>query len=209
MPNWVSTTASVTGSKEELQRFISGITDKGILESYVPCPTELRETVSGFFGDEAKAEEIRKKNEDNIAKYGHKDWYDWQYEEWGTKWGDCDTHLEPMSEMNNGAHEVSITFQTAWGSASEGFRKVSAMFPSLMFTFDYDEEAGFFAGMEVMKGGMTIYEGTYAPCEYGEEVDWDDDSSVTKYEEWKNEQSDKIWEEFMTKFPLSPITDKV
>jgi hypothetical protein len=209
MPNWVSTTASVTGSKEELQRFISGITDKGILESYVPCPTELRETLSGFFGDEVKAEEIRKKNEDNIAKYGHKDWYDWQYAVWGTKWGDCDTHLEKPVEMSNGSWEVTGSFQTAWGPADAGFLKVSALFPELLFTFDYDEEAGFFAGMEVMKGGMTIYEGTYATCEYGEEVDWDDDSSVTKYEEWKNEQSDKIWEEFMTKFPLSPITDKV
>lgn len=209
MPNWVSTTTTVTGSREELSKFVDGIKDKKILESYVPCPQELRDTMSGFTHDEAKAEEMRKKNEENIAKYGHKDWYEWQYATWGTKWGDCDTYIEPITELGNGAHEVSITFLTAWGSASEGFRKVSSMFPSLMFTFTYDEEAGFFAGVEVIKGGITIHEGMFAPCEYGEELDFDDDESVEKYEEWKMDKMDKIYDELVLKFPLTPTTDKV
>lgn len=209
MPNWVSTTASVKGSREELQKFLDGIKDNRILESYVPCPEELRETMSGFSNDEEKMEELRKKQEVNIAKYGHKDWYEWQYEVWGTKWGDCDTHIEPMTQLSSGEYEVSIYFQTAWGSASAGFQQVSAMFPSLMFFFEYDEEAGFFAGLEVMKGGMTIYEGTYVPSDYSGELDYDDYETVDKYEEWKCEQSDKIWDEFYAKFPLPVTTDKV
>lgn len=201
MPNWVSTTASVTGSKEEIVKFLKGITDNKILESYVPCPRELRETMSGFSNDEEKMAELKKQQEMNIAKYGHQDWYEWQYAVWGTKWGDCDTHLEPMSELSNGNYEVQFYFQTAWGPADKGFQMVSSMFPKLTFMFDYDEEAGFFAGLEVMKNGVTVYEGIYTPSDYAEEVDWDDDKSIDKYEKWKNEQSDRIWDEFYAKFP--------
>jgi hypothetical protein len=210
MPNWVSTTATVTGSREELSKFLDGIKDKKILESYVPCPQELRDTMSGFTNDEKEMEELRNKSEANVAKYGYPNWYEWQYEVWGTKWGDCDTYIEPITELGNGAHEVSITFQTAWGPASEGFRKVSSMFPSLMFTFTYDEEAGFFAGVEVIKGGITIHEGMYSPSdEYRDEVDYDDDESVEKYEEWKMDKIDKIYDELVLKFPLTPTTDNV
>jgi hypothetical protein len=200
MPNWVSTTLSVTGSKEEITRFIAGIKDNKILESYVTCPEELHATVAGFVAED-KAEEHRKQQEANIAKYGHKDWWDWQYDNWGTKWGDCDTHLEKPVEMSNGSWEVQGYFSTAWGSADAGFRKVSDLFPSLMFFFDYDEEAGFFAGLEVIKGGVTIYEGLFEPCEYEGELDYDDYESIDKYEKWKNEESEKMWTEFYNEFP--------
>ena len=196
MPNWVTTTMSITGSKEELERFASGIKNDRILESYVPCPEELRETVSGFYSDEDKMEELRKKGEANIAKYGHKDWYEWQYHNWGTKWGDCDTHLEPVMESANGLYEISGQFQTAWGPATDGFLKISAMFPTLRFLFDHDEEAGFFAGLEVMEGGEVIFDRTYVPSDYEGELDWDDDESIDKYEQWKNDESDKIWDEY-------------
>lgn len=196
MPNWVSTTMSVTGSREELQKFLDGILDDRILDSYVPCPAELRETVSGWSNDEAEQAEREKKYQANIAKYGYKDWYDWQYEVWGTKWGDCDTHIEPMTELANGKWEVSIYFQTAWGSASNGFRKVSAMFPTLRFIFEYDEEAGFFAGVEAMENGVVIFDEAFAPCEYDGEIDYDSDESIDKYEEWKSDRSDEIWKNY-------------
>jgi len=201
MPNWVSTTASVTGSKEEIVKFLKGITDNKILESYVPCPRELRETLSGFSNDEEAMAELKKQQEANIAKYGHQDWYEWQYGVWGTKWGDSDTHFEPMSELSNGEYEVQFYFSTAWGPADKGFLTVSSMFPTLTFLFDYDEEAGFFAGLQVMKNGETIFEGMFEPCNYEGKFDYDDDESIDKYEAWKNEQSDKIWDEFYAKFP--------
>lgn len=196
MPNWVSTAMSVTGSREEVSRFIAGINDKNIIESYLPCPQELRDTVSGWSNDEAEQAEREKKYEANIAKYGSKDWYDWQYEQWGTKWGDCQTHFEPMTELSNGKWEVSFYFQTPWGTASVAFRKISAMFPTLRFVFEHDEEAGFFAGVEAMENGVVIFDEAYEPCNYEGELDYEDYESVEKYEEWKNEQSSKIWDRY-------------
>jgi hypothetical protein len=196
MPNWVSTSLSVKGSEKEVQRFIDGIKDSKILESYVPCPEELHQTVAGFMGDEEKMEELRKQQEANIAKYGYRNWYEWSYDNWGTKWGDCDTYLDKAGEMADGTWEVTGSFQTAWGPADAGFLKVSALFPELLFTFDYDEEAGFFAGVHAFQFGAIVFESMYEPCSYEEEVDWDDDKSIDKYENWKSENMGKINDEY-------------
>jgi hypothetical protein len=195
MPNWVSTTLTVKGSQTEVQRFVEGVKDSKILESYVPCPEELHATVAGSVGED-KAEEHRRQQESNIAKYGHKDWYDWSYENWGTKWGDCDTDIQPFYVNNSGSWEVVIRYMTAWGPADAGFLKVSAMFPTLLFTFDYDEEAGFFAGTQAMRDGASVFESMYEPCSYEGEVDYDNYESIDKYEAWKEEKSDAIFAEY-------------
>ena len=195
MPNWVSTTLTVRGSEEEIKRFKDGIKDSKILESYVPCPTELHETVAGYVGDN-KAEEHRKQQESNIAKYGHKDWYDWAYHNWGTKWADCDTEISEPMAFSDGSWEVQARYMTAWGPADAGFLKVSAMFPTLLFTFDYDEEAGFFAGTQAMHNGASVFESMYEPCSYEGEVDYDDYESIDKYEAWKEAKSDAIFAEY-------------
>jgi hypothetical protein len=195
MPNWVSTTLTVRGSEEEIKRFKDGIKDSKILESYVPCPTELHETVAGYVGDD-KAEEHRKQQESNIAKYGHKDWYDWAYDNWGTKWADCDTEISEPMAFSDGSWEVQARYMTAWGPADAGFLKVSAMFPTLLFTFDYDEEAGFFAGTQAMHNGASVFESMYEPCSYEGELDYDDYESIDKYEAWKEEKSDAIFAEY-------------
>lgn len=187
MPNWVSTQMSVKGSRKELVRFLNGINEsKSIMESYIPCPQELRDTTSGFYSDEETMKELEKKQEENFAKFGHKDWYEWQYSTWGTKWGDCDTSIEDTG------NDLSIYFMTPWGTATRGFLTISEMFPSLMFVFIYDEEAGFFAGMEAIKNGESIFEEMYAPCEYGEKLDFDDEESYEKYDEYKNEHMENI-----------------
>lgn len=195
MPNWVSTTLTVRGSEEEIKRFKDGIKDSKILESYVPCPTELHETVAGYVGDN-KAEEHRKQQESNIAKYGHKDWYDWAYDNWGTKWADCDTEISEPMAFSDGSWEVQARYMTAWGPADAGFLKVSAMFPTLLFTFDYDEEAGFFAGTQAMHNGASVFESMYEPCSYEGELDYNDYESIDKYEAWKEEKSDAIFAEY-------------
>jgi hypothetical protein len=188
MPNWVSTQVSIRGQHNELARFRDGInSSNSIMESYIPTPQELRDTMSGFTHDEEKMKELAIKQEENIAKYGHKDWYEWQYATWGTKWGDCDTYLEPVN-----GNELCGFFQTAWGPASEGFRTISKMFPTLMFGFIYDEEGGYFAGIEAIKNGATVFEEMFVPADYAEEVDWDDSESIYKYEEWKDKQLEAI-----------------
>ena len=216
MPNWVDTTLEVFGSESEVRRFVAGIENKNIIKSYLPVPEELEITstfafqpteiptkwqewvTDGTWTQEQYDERVRENNElaeaqkANIAKYGHKDWYDWQYQEWGTKWGDCHTDIHEVRIMDNGTGNVFITFDTPWGPAETAWGKISKMFPSLTFVFQYDEEAGFFAGNHVFRDGEIVFEGMYEPCSYEGDIDWSDDDSVEKYESWKNKNMDEI-----------------
>ena len=49
------------------------------------------------------------------SKYGAANWYDWQNENWGTKWGTYDTKVY---ELGGDGSPVLIEFQTAWGPPS-------------------------------------------------------------------------------------------
>lgn len=226
MPNWVSTSLNITGPTDEVLRFVSSIKkdEDGrtyrIVESLFPTPDDLRieasfalETVpqkwaewvaDGSWTQEKYDEEVernktlREKQEANIAKYGTKDWYDWQYDNWGTKWGDCRTDMtgEPIA-IAGGLMTVGFAYDSAWGTLDKAFYKISKDFPNCVFFFEYDEEAGFFMGAEAMRNGETVAEGMWAPCEEDEELDLDSDSddSWEIFQEWKDKKNSKIVEE--------------
>ena len=48
--------------------------------------------------------------EELIKKHGTYKPIEWQYENWGTKWGDCETEV-----FTNNEGKKIITFQSAWG----------------------------------------------------------------------------------------------
>lgn len=229
MPNWCSTSLTVRGPEEEVKAFYNGLKiepsemngmcpEIKIIETYLPCPEELRETQASFVYDEipeswaesvkeghwtqedydkrvADNEKLKKQQSENLAKYGAKDWYDWQVKHWGIKWGDCETHFdgEPVPTPYNDIYLLGGYFQTPWGSAGTAFRYISEKFPNCVFMLDSDEEAGFFAGVEMLQNGELVFEEFYEPCRYSDdEIDWDDEDEVEKYEQWKEEQEDKI-----------------
>ena len=47
-------------------------------------------------------------------KYGTYQPIDWQYNNWGTKWGDCETKLID-DVINKDGRELHFTFDSAWG----------------------------------------------------------------------------------------------
>ena len=78
--------------------------------------------------------ELGKKYLSNIAKYGHKDWYSWRIEHYGTKWGACE--VEWVSDN-------CVEFETAWSFCHPIVKKLSEMFPDVAIEFSYsDEDAG-------------------------------------------------------------------
>ena len=184
MPNWVYTSLEVTGPSEELSKFIAGIkkgkkdeyTDTRYLEiisSYIPCPTELYEVTSPLKEEQKEFAAIMLEN------YGSANWYDWQHDNWGVKWGDCNTFIDEQDEAS-----VKFRFETPWGTAEKAFLKISSMFPELIFLFSYEEEAGFFCGAEVMSKGEMDFSEMFSPSEYEGEVDWDSMEGTEKYDEW-------------------------
>lgn len=208
MPNWTNTRMSVSGTEAEVKDFVSKIlVEEGrtesmfankvtsIYKSFIPCPEELFEVTSPVREEQAElAEQMRQ-------KYGATDWYEWQYNNWGVKWGDCHTFMDSEpAQLGNGKWEVVYVYDLPWGDGEQAHVKISALFPTLRFAYDFDEEAGFFQGCQVMKAGEIIFGEFFEPAgEYEnmpdnltseQQDEWHD-----KYSEWRNDTMSKICEE--------------
>ena len=163
MPNDCSNNLYVWGNEEALQKFVEDITVDGrmlILRSLYPCPTELYETVAGFMGTD-KAEEHRIQQETNVAKYGHKDWYDWCCANWGTKWDACHAESELKSFGNTSRPgELFYSFDTAWSSPAPIIDILIAKFGHVEMFYDYEEEQGWGGTLSAF-GGEILEQSEY------------------------------------------------
>lgn len=66
---------------------------------------------------------------------GHRDWYTWNCEHWGTKWGAYDYEAR---EALPGSFRFK--FETAWAFPEPVFRKLAEMYPRLVFRIaSFDE----------------------------------------------------------------------
>jgi len=185
MPNWCSNNLYIKGDPTDVANFIQRVRlskeeqekrgqEYDILGQLYPTPKELMDTKSGFFGkDETeKQAELETKQAENIAKYGQKDWYDWQYAKWGTKWGDCDTYLSGVE----GYSQVEFGFTSAWSPPIEGIAHITTLFPTLEFALAYTEEGMDFYGLTTFDNGDVC-----DVCEHISEldgmkaIDWDSD----------------------------------
>ena len=205
MPNWCSQYGEVRGSNKELKRFIDAMrvertAEWEALPSYnrnywdmnqlFPSPTELHETISGGYGmneDGTKKPEqiaLEEQQAKNIAKYGHKDWYDWALENWDSKWGACRVDFDEDTFDEN-SKAILVNWESAWGPCVGLIKNISTQFPELLFGFHMTEEADFFAGYMVIRNGEIIGEGEH-DMQGQPEYDDDDENWDEKYSEWKD-----------------------
>ncbi len=208
MANICSNITTISGPPEDITKFINTVTRAdgdslvtNIANSLMPMPESLKETNASFASEEphpnwavmladgsitqehydnlvALNAEDWKKQQQNLATYGVRDWYDWAWKNWGTKWGDSD-HWEIPSEEQVEAGEVFYRYDTAWGPFHEGFwGKVSEMFPTLTFVTIYSEPGMCFCGASAAKNGhvVTRYTEDLPECDDQEDFgDWLED----------------------------------
>jgi hypothetical protein len=162
MPNWCNQQLTIKGDKQERDRLVALVTTENgyQLTSLHPCPPELMETVRGWTNDEDLQRQHEEQQQRNIDKYGYKDWYDWAYANWDSKWSDCDTELEYHDDY------TSFVFQSAWSPMCALITKLSEIFPSLVFGLAYTEEAHLFAGWSVFHEGKFV-------TSYDHPIDWE------------------------------------
>lgn len=162
MPNYVKTTLTITGPDDDVKAFVNGITPVikdnetyyPIFDVYFPMPPALEDTVSPPHGKE----EVERQNE-LAAIYGAGNWYDWQRQYWGVKWGNFETKLIEQSEGR-----VVFTFKTAWGLATRAWVHISSRFPSLLFHTDSIEEGGFFDGVQSYQNNAVVKDAINRPA---------------------------------------------
>ena len=69
-----------------------------------------------------EATELAEAYQENRKLYGHKTWYGWSHEHWGTKWNAYSGHVVKREEDS-----IHITFQTAWSPPEPIFEKMIEM----------------------------------------------------------------------------------
>ena len=127
----------------------------------IPASTDVDYGISYIKGDVTKKEEIESRFNtyyngenrfkecirlakialDNIKKYGHKNWYDWNLANWGTKWDVCNPSVQTTD------NEITLKFETAWSTPEPIFKKLAEQYPDLMIDIDYaDEDLGYNCG---------------------------------------------------------------
>lgn len=82
----------------------------------------------------------------------------WQYENWGTKWGDCDTDISYEEYDANGTGSASLHYNTAWGPMTGLVKEISRLHPDVTIDIEYEEPGMNFFGVEQFKSGDVIYE---------------------------------------------------
>jgi len=207
MPNWCYNSTAIHGDHETLTKFVDAITvkdgitvhgdeiatdgrDKYDLTLLHPVPEELR-IRSVFFStdtDDPEHLELTKQYEANIAKYGHRDWYDWSIENWGTKWS---PHIDDDEIDIYEGRIVSFSYDTAWSPPTALLRKISEIFPTLLITNTFDEEGMGFWGCEAFHGGKEV--SSYGMSD-GEMPEVFADKRKAIEERYNSDDEDERWE---------------
>jgi hypothetical protein len=110
------------------------------------------------------------------------DWYSFNVREWGTKWDVAISHDKEYSDTYiegptpNGENlVVYYNFNTAWSPAFPAISKLSAQYPSLLFTMSYEEETGWGGECEFLRGEMisnSEYQNKCRDCDSEDTLDY-------------------------------------
>jgi hypothetical protein len=176
MPNHITNRLTIIGTEEQVKQVTEAIKgereDQFIdFNKIAPIPKELDNTQSPIriisqkeYDEQEKriAEGNLTDNEKNFGlsrgltqkladeyrkKFGHSDWYNWQIENWGTKWN----AYEQVKVEN------VIEFQTAWSTPFALLVNLSLMFPEVTFEVRFaDEDFGYNVGEYTLLGGEEI-----------------------------------------------------
>jgi hypothetical protein len=195
MPNWVYNTITVEGSRRDLEDFVAivgapvvvrrqsfdGATAGEWVEevlsvpftyyNVIPVPTDILDDYHTVAD----------------GKEGPNNWYNWNCREWGVKWDASDPSLEWDED---GRDSLTVRFESPWGPPEPVFAALARTFPSLFFSFHYEEEQGWGSRLESTVGGALVeveswdipeshaenaHLGRACVCDWADDEDWFDD----------------------------------
>lgn len=136
MPNWCNNSMSIHGPEAQVRAIVDSVRpgdeNKELgLTTFMPQPKdESGELIGGV---------------------------SWQYEMWGTKWGDCDTEIS-YEDYNGDSSTASLGYTTAWGPMSGLIKEISRQHPDVVIDIEYEEPGMNFFGVEQYKAGEVTYE---------------------------------------------------
>jgi hypothetical protein len=160
MPNWTSNTIRIEGAEADLRAFLEAVKWQDEIFDFnriIPMPELLKHTGSGYrtidgqqvrewyvigngaalAADDKSVRLFTPEEEATLKAIGHRDWYTWSTEHWGTKWNACRAELaEDCAEERY----IEIRFETAWAAPMPVIEKMFEMFPKLSFDCSWQDE---------------------------------------------------------------------
>jgi hypothetical protein len=213
MPNWVFNGLTIEGNPEQVKSlitqmnkpFVYSITPVGDL-SFNVKQTKYINPIFAFHNiysyvdhgvtDEEYHSQPPRKDSESFAdwmKFESNDWYNFNNREWGTKWDVAvsednqypDTTIEEAANGEN--YVVHYNFNTAWSRPLPAIQKLSAQYPTLLFTLSYEEETGWGGEMEFLRGEIiseSEYESQCRGCDETDCLIYDDEKGVEICQKW-------------------------
>ena len=151
MPNWATNTLVVEGLPEECERFAlthnavpRNWKDDGVNDTSPSTKKKILEFSASVWDEDNKKHPY--------SQHG----YGWCNENWGTKWGACETYPDNIEDILDNAKEgvLYYNFDTAWSPPVEWIEKVSRKFPHLKFQVEWAEEGGEGGYFVITKGTL-------------------------------------------------------
>ncbi len=145
MPNWCNNNLTLKHEDPAMIKRAHDAIERGeLLQEFIPRPQELKDTISGGYGDPKKQAELEEKTKRNVEKYGYGNWYDFCVGEWGTKW---DIGEQGCSDIHPDGLIMNAHFDSAWSPPVDAYYKL--------------EELGFEVDAMFYEPGMS-FAGTFA-----------------------------------------------
>ena len=113
MPNHTQNTLHVNGKKSDIDKFLAHMGEEMDFEKVIPSPENM-------FRDN-----ISTKDKERLKAEGVPNWYDWQSENWGTKWNAYEC------EFQKDRFGLTYEFLTAWSTPEPVIRKLILDWPDL------------------------------------------------------------------------------
>lgn len=145
MPNWCFNQVRITGTKKYLEDFAKQVKHKKTdlsFEKMIPTPPALLNQN----GASAPMQALFQKPKNALDD----DWYAWRVRNWGTKW-DVEFSLEQKKQ-----NSLLYVGDSAWAPPLAGLERLSAMFPHLSFTCEYEEPGMCFKGVWRAENGKVL-----------------------------------------------------
>lgn len=133
---------------------------------------------------------------ENAKLYSATTWYDWNIEQWGTKWDVCDAYCDGIrKDKASKEYILEYEFETAWSMPENFFIKFSQMFPTVEITVEFaDEDIGSNCGTAIFVNGDISFELPDNPVDFALDLNGYDKKewyAEMKENEEENEEEDE------------------
>jgi hypothetical protein len=208
MPNWCNNGVTITHTdSDEITALADAMAEGRFLDHVKPVPQDLKDTMSGSYGDDERQALLEAKTASNLEKYGYGNWYDFCVNEWGTKWDvDCDGTVH----LDDEGHTVHASFDSAWAPPIGIYEELEAKGFEVR-AYYYEPGMGFVGKWENGYDDCHNLDGARSDTVrdiIGEELDdyWCISENMAEWEE-ENEEPDAVtewYEDGVEKLGLDP-----